>query len=95
MGDDTPPAMAKQDDLREDCLSKRSALEFLHYLCFPTGIPISPRQARLIHASFRPRLATTPLRFANPSPYLGARMTGTTRKTTRTSAHSGIGRNPI
>jgi hypothetical protein len=27
-----------------------------------------PRLARLLHASFRPRLAATPLRFANPSP---------------------------
>src|SRR2546430_11428036 len=26
------------------------------------------RAATLLHASFRPRLATTPLRFANPSP---------------------------
>src|SRR5277367_7087246 len=27
-----------------------------------------PRHTPLLHASFRPRLATTPLRFANPSP---------------------------
>src|SRR4051794_12190080 len=27
-----------------------------------------PRVAALLHASFRPRLAATPLRFANPSP---------------------------
>ena len=34
--------------------------------------PISVRQAAgLLHASFRPRLATTPLRFANPSPPSG------------------------
>jgi hypothetical protein len=31
--------------------------------------PIPVRQAAtLLHAAFRPRLATTPLRFANPSP---------------------------
>ena len=30
-------------------------------------IPVRP-VAALLHASFRPRLATTPLRFANPSP---------------------------
>ena len=29
------------------------------------------RAAALLHASFRPRLATTPLRFANPSPPSG------------------------
>src|ERR1700758_327645 len=29
------------------------------------------RAAVLLHASFRPRLATTPLRFANPSPPSG------------------------
>src|SRR6266849_4390284 len=29
------------------------------------------RAATLLHASFRPRLATTPLRFANPSPPSG------------------------
>src|SRR5258707_6551366 len=29
------------------------------------------RVAALLHASFRPRLATTPLRFANPSPPSG------------------------
>jgi hypothetical protein len=29
------------------------------------------RLERLLHASFRPRLATTPLRFANPSPPSG------------------------
>jgi hypothetical protein len=29
------------------------------------------RAAVLLHASFRPRLATTPLRFANPSPLSG------------------------
>jgi hypothetical protein len=29
------------------------------------------RIAALLHASFRPRLATTPLRFANPSPPSG------------------------
>src|ERR1039457_3298673 len=29
------------------------------------------RLALLLHASFRPRLATTPLRFANPSPPSG------------------------
>ena len=29
------------------------------------------RVATLLHASFRPRLATTPLRFANPSPPSG------------------------
>src|SRR5207253_10819906 len=29
------------------------------------------RRAPLLHASFRPRLATTPLRFANPSPPSG------------------------
>src|SRR6266702_7167119 len=29
------------------------------------------RPATLLHASFRPRLATTPLRFANPSPPSG------------------------
>ena len=34
--------------------------------------PISVRQvAVLLHASFRPRLAATPLRFANPSPPSG------------------------
>ncbi len=34
--------------------------------------PISVRQAAgLLHASFRPRLAATPLRFANPSPPSG------------------------
>jgi hypothetical protein len=36
------------------------------------GRPLYPvlvhRAAALLHASFRPRLATTPLRFANPSP---------------------------
>ena len=30
-----------------------------------------PRLAPLLHASFRPRLTTTPLRFANPSPPSG------------------------
>src|SRR3954469_13538110 len=30
-----------------------------------------PRVAALLHASFRPRLAATPLRFANPSPPSG------------------------
>src|SRR5438477_8067689 len=29
------------------------------------------RRTPLLHASFRPRLATTPLRFANPSPPSG------------------------
>src|SRR5450631_3425608 len=29
------------------------------------------KAAALLHASFRPRLATTPLRFANPSPPSG------------------------
>ena len=29
------------------------------------------RVAALLHASFRPRLTTTPLRFANPSPPSG------------------------
>ena len=34
--------------------------------------PVSVRQvAALLHASFRPRLAATPLRFANPSPPSG------------------------
>jgi hypothetical protein len=39
------------------------------------GRPLYPvlvhRAAALLHASFRPRLATTPLRFANPSPPSG------------------------
>src|SRR5450755_2903051 len=39
------------------------------------GRPLYPllvyRAATLLHASFRPRLATTPLRFANPSPPSG------------------------
>src|SRR5712672_1408938 len=39
------------------------------------GMPRYPllvyRAATLLHASFRPRLATTPLRFANPSPPSG------------------------
>jgi hypothetical protein len=34
------------------------------------GRPRIHRAATLLHASFRPRLATTPLRFANPSPPL-------------------------
>ena len=41
----------------------------------PPGRPRYPvlvhRTAVLLHASFRPRLATTPLRFANPSPPSG------------------------
>src|SRR6202158_5662409 len=39
------------------------------------GRPLFPlfvyRAAALLHASFRPRLAATPLRFANPSPPSG------------------------
>src|SRR5471032_432376 len=39
------------------------------------GRPLYPvlvhRAAALLHASFRPRLTTTPLRFANPSPPSG------------------------
>lgn len=43
--------------------------------CRPAGqasypVPVR-RVAALLHASFRPRLATTPLRFANPSPPSG------------------------
>jgi len=38
----------------------------------PASYPVSVRQVTaLLHASFRPRLATTPLRFANPSPPSG------------------------
>ena len=38
----------------------------------PASYPVSVRQvAALLHASFRPRLTTTPLRFANPSPPSG------------------------
>src|SRR5208283_1687020 len=36
--------------------------------CYPVLVH---RLASLLHASFRPRLATTPLRFANPSPPSG------------------------
>jgi hypothetical protein len=36
--------------------------------CYPVFVH---RAADLLHASFRPRLATTPLRFANPSPPSG------------------------
>src|ERR1700738_2556541 len=46
-----------------------------HRLARPAGYashPVSVRQVvALLHASFRPRLATTPLRFANPSPPSG------------------------
>ncbi len=38
----------------------------------PASYPVLVhRLAHLLHASFRPRLATTPLRFANPSPPSG------------------------
>ena len=38
----------------------------------PASDPVSVRQVTvLLHASFRPRLTTTPLRFANPSPPSG------------------------
>ena len=44
-------------------------------LLVQTGRPPYPvlvhRAASLLHVSFRPRLATTPLRFANPSPPSG------------------------
>jgi uncharacterized protein (DUF1800 family) len=36
-----------------------------------TAAVLVHRAATLLHASFRPRLATTPLRFANPSPPSG------------------------
>ena len=43
-----------------------------HWLARPAGQASYPvlvhRVAALLHASFRPRLATTPLRFAHPSP---------------------------
>ena len=46
-----------------------------HLLARPAGQASYPvlvhRVAALLHASFRPRLATTPLRFANPSPPSG------------------------
>ena len=46
-----------------------------HLLTRPTGIasyPVPVRQAATLpHASSRPRLTTTPLRFANPSPPSG------------------------
>lgn len=38
----------------------------------PAAYPVPARQVvALPHASFRPRLATTPWRFANPSPPSG------------------------
>src|SRR4029077_13862229 len=37
----------------------------------PRYLVLVHRAAVLLHASFRPRLATTPLRFANPSPPSG------------------------
>src|SRR6185437_2328170 len=44
-------------------------------LLVQTGRPLYPvlvhRAADLLHASFRPRLTTRPLRFANPSPPSG------------------------
>src|SRR6266540_3380156 len=46
-----------------------------HELARPALTPLYPvllhRLALLLHASFRPRLSTTPLRFANPSPPSG------------------------
>jgi hypothetical protein len=52
------------------------ALDFaIRCLLVRPGRPRYPvlvhRAATLLHASFRPRLATTPLRFANPSPPSG------------------------
>jgi hypothetical protein len=47
----------------------------IDFLLVRPGWPRYPvfvhRAAALLHASFRPRLATTPLRFANPSPPSG------------------------
>jgi hypothetical protein len=47
----------------------------IDFLLVRPGRPRYPvfvhRAAALLHASFRPRLATTPLRFANPSPPSG------------------------
>ena len=39
--------------------------------CLRECISFDPFLAPLLHASFRPRLATTPLRFADPSPPSG------------------------
>src|SRR5712691_1143516 len=57
---DLPPRRLMAVDFAIDCSLVRPG--------WPRYPVLVHRAAALLHASFRPRLATTPLRFANPSP---------------------------
>ncbi len=58
--------------LPHDIVEMRVLLPTSSVLAFGGSLHLRPgRPATLLHASFRPRLATTPLRFANPSPPSG------------------------